>query len=204
MLFSSLAILGSIAFADTWQCPGHEPSVSMERVEKLDVLKMDRYRGYKPAWMALESEYRSAVFNWTESEVQNAYLENHNHYLDPYMYHERLRRMLVEHGDSMELWQIALHTLISRVCDFGWDSKDTNKPSITHTFAIHGNELIGVNYGLDAINYLLSHPEERSALNQDFNLWFVPMANPDGMVVDASSSRQYVRQKERTQYRWHL
>ena len=91
----------------------------MERVEKLDVLKMDRYRGYKPAWMALESEYRSAVFNWTESEVQNAYLENHNHYLDPYMYYERC----VECWWNMViLWNCGnelLHTLISCM-RFGW------------------------------------------------------------------------------------
>lgn len=181
MFLSSIAFLGSVALAETWQCPGHEPSVSMQRIEQLDALKMDRYRGYKPAWMALESEYRSAIYDWTEVDVQNAYLENHNNYLDPYMYHERLRRMLAEYGDSMELWQIAsTHFGFPVYAILIGDSKASNKPSIAHTFAIHGNELIGVNYGLDAVDYLLTHPEERTALNEDFNLWFVPMANPDG------------------------
>ena len=177
-----LSLLVSVSSADTWQCPGHEPSVSFEQMEGLDERKMDRYRGYKPAWMALESEYRSAIFNWSDPEIQDAYLSNRNHYLDPYMYHERLRRLQSQHGDKFELWKIASthfgHPVYAVLIG---DSNQTSKPSVVHTFAIHGNELIGTNYGLDAIEYLLQHDEERDALLQDFNMWFVPMVNPDGV-----------------------
>lgn len=177
-----LSLLVSVSLAETWQCPGHEPSVSFERTESLDERKMDRYRGYKPAWMALEGGYRSAVFNWKDAAVQDAYLANRNHYLDPYMYHERLRRLLDQDGDKFELWKVASthfgHPVYAILIG---DSKKTSKPSVVHTFAIHGNELIGPNYGLDAIEYLLQNDDERTALLQDFNLWFVPMVNPDGV-----------------------
>ncbi len=182
MIAIVLWLLVSVSLADTWQCPGHEPSVSFEKIVSLEERKMDRYRGYKPAWMALEGGYRSAVFGWSDTEVQDAYLANRNHYLDPYMYHERLRRLLNTHGDKFELWQIASthfgHPVYAVLIG---ESEKTNKPSIVHTFAIHGNELIGPNYGLDAIEYLLQHDDERAALLQDFNLWFVPMVNPDGV-----------------------
>ena len=62
-----------IAIAETWQCPGHEPSVQMQLIENLEVPEMDRYRGYKPAWMALESGYRTAVFGRNDPEVRSAY-----------------------------------------------------------------------------------------------------------------------------------
>ncbi len=143
---------------------------------------MDRYRGYKPAWMALEGNYRTAIYNWTDSAVQDAYLADPNNYLDPYMYHERLRRLLQEHGESIELWQIASthfgHPVYAVLLG---DSTQSNKPSIAHTFTVHGNELIGVNYGLDAIEYLLNEESVRTDLLSDFNLWFVPMVNPDGV-----------------------
>ena len=89
-----LALFLSISRADTWQCPGHEPSVSFERLESLDERKMDPYRGYKPAWMALEGGYRNAVYNWNDMAVRDAYLADRNHYLDPYMYHESVRRLV--------------------------------------------------------------------------------------------------------------
>ena len=182
MWLSLLLLLSNGALADTWQCPGHEPSVAMQRIEVMEERTMDRYRGYKPAWMAMESQYRSAVFDWKDTEVQTTYLEDTNNYLDPYMYHERLRRLLQKHSEALEVWQIASthfgHPVYAVLIG---DSTKTNKPSITHTFAIHGNELIGVNYGLDAIEYLLNNPEERAKLNADFNMWFVPMANPDGI-----------------------
>ncbi len=172
----------STVYADTWQCPGHEPSVSFQRVESLEPLKMDRYRGYKPAWMALEGNYRSTIYNWTDMAVQDAYLADRNNYLDPIMYHERLRRLLDTHGDSLEVWQIAsTHFGYPVYAILLGDSAQTNKPSIAHTFTIHGNELIGVNYGLDAIEYLLETPDVRQDLLGDFNLWFVPMVNPDGV-----------------------
>jgi hypothetical protein len=177
-----LALFLSISQADTWQCPGHEPSVSFERLESLDERKMDPYRGYKPAWMALESGYRNAVYNWNETAVRDAYLADRNNYLDPYMYHESVRRLVAEHGDKLELWQVASthfgHPVYAILIG---DSTKTSKPSVVHTFAVHGNELIGTNYGLDAIEYLLETDDARESLLQDFNLWFVPMVNPDGV-----------------------
>ena len=171
-----------IAVADTWQCPGHEPSVQMQVVETLESPIMDRYRGYKPAWMALESTYRSAVFNWTEMDARTSYLSNSNHYLDPYMYQEKLIQLLDKYDGQIKLWQIAsTHFGFPVYALLIGDHDKTNKPSITHTYAIHGNELIGVNYGLDAIEYLMENPSERESITNDFNLWFVPMANPDGI-----------------------
>ena len=171
-----------VGFAETWQCPGHEPSVQMQVFETLDVPEMDRYRGYKPAWMALESEYRTAVFKWDEQSIKSAYLENHNNYLDPYMYQERLSQLMTKYEGQVKVWQIAsTHFGFPVFALLIGDHSKTNKPSITHTYAIHGNELIGVNYGLDAIEFLLDHPSERKAITQDFNLWFVPMVNPDGV-----------------------
>ena len=40
--------------------------------------------------------------------VQDAYLSNRNHYLDPYMYHERLRRLQSKYWDKFELWKIGV------------------------------------------------------------------------------------------------
>ena len=181
-MFAFLALFLSVSQADTWQCPGHEPSVSFKRLESLEERKMDRYRGYKPAWMALEGGYRNAIYNWSDIAVRDAYLAERNHYLDPYMYHERIRRLVAEHGSNLELWQIASthfgHPVYAILIG---DSSKTSKPSVVHTFAVHGNELIGTNYGLDAIEYLLETDEAREALLKDFNLWFVPMVNPDGV-----------------------
>ena len=155
--------------ADTWQCPGHEPSVSFQRIESLESREMDRYRGYKPAWMALEGNYRSTIYNWKEEAVREAYLEDRNNYLDPYMYHERIRKLLASHGSELEVWQIASTHFGNPVyAILIGDSKQSNKPSIAHTFTIHGNELIGVNYGLDAIEYLLQADDVRQGLLEDF------------------------------------
>ena len=87
-----------------------------------------------------------------------------------------------KYEEKLKVWQIASthfgHPVYALLIG---DHNQTNKPSITHTYAIHGNELIGVNYGLDAIEYLLENPSERKAITKDFNLWFVPMVNPDGV-----------------------
>ena len=186
VLILLLAFLGIYnsgeAEASSWQCPGHEPSVELKRVEELPFLEMDLYRGYKPAWMAMDRVYRSAIYGWSEEVQRSAYLDSRISYLDAYMYNEKLRVLMERYPDKFEVWELAR-------TNFGFPvyavlvgaSKEKQKADILHVAGIHGNEMITLNYSLDAIEMLLSNPEEQfSALLSRFNFWFVPMANPDG------------------------
>ena len=173
----------SQSYAESWQCPPKATNSDMVKISTLDFLSMDTYRGYKPAWMAMEPNYRAAIYGWSEESVRQSYLGDRNNYLDPYMYHERLRLLLEKYPNQFELWQIA-------TTHFGFpvyaisigDSTDTQKMALMHIASLHGNEMIGINYLLDAIDSLLEESTQAkfTALKEEFVLWFVPMANPDG------------------------
>ena len=65
---------------------------------------------------------------------------------------------LQEHGDKLELWQIASthfgHPVYAILIG---DSTKTSKPSVVHTFAVHGNELIGPTTDWTPLEYLLKN-----------------------------------------------
>ena len=170
------------AEASTWQCPGHEPSVELKRVEDLPFLEMDRYRGYKPAWMAMDRVYRSAIYEWSEETQRSAYLDSRTSYLDAYMYNERLRLLMAKYPGQIEVWELArTHFGFPVYAVLVGASKDKQKADILHVAGIHGNEMITLNYSVDAIEMLLNNPEDQfTGLLSRFNFWFVPMANPDG------------------------
>ena len=173
----------SQSYADSWQCPAKQTNSDMVKVSTLNFLAMDKYRGYKPAWMAMEPNYRSAIYGWSEESVRQRYLGNGNNYLDPYMYHERLRLLVEKYPNQFELWQIAsTHFGFPVYAISIGDSTDTKKTAIMHIASLHGNEMIGVNYLLDAVESLLqgATTESVALLKNEFVLWFVPMANPDG------------------------
>ena len=128
-----------------------------------------------------ESEYRSAVFNGLNLKYRMPIWKTTIIIWIPIP--QRLRRMLVE-PVILWNWQLFLHTLDFRVCDFAGDS-DTNKPSIT--FAIHGNELI-VELWVGCHRLSVESPEERSALNQFQSMVCSYGESRWQLVVDASSS----------------
>ena len=170
------------ANAQTKQCLGNEPSSELRKVEALEPLPMDRKRGYKPAWMALERRYRSAVLNWSDDVIRERYLENRNTYLDVHMYHERLRRIQEKYPDDIEVWEIArTHFDFPVYAILVGESQSAEKADVLHLGAIHGNELLAVNYTLDALETVLSESSDVvKNIRSRFNLWFVPMFNPDG------------------------
>ena len=177
-----LGVSSRDVFAVSWQCPGHEPVVELKKVDSLEFIELDRYRGYKPAWMALDRTYRAAIYNWTEEAARDSYLESGDSYLDFYMYHEYLRLLMQRYPGQLEIWEIArTHFGYPVYAVLVGDSETENKADILHLSGIHGNELLTLNYALDAMELLLNDEGERfSSLKSRFNFWFIPMANPDG------------------------
>ena len=170
------------AHAVSWQCPGHEPSVELKKIEKLEFMQMDRYRGYKPAWMAMDKTYRTAIYNWKEETVRTTYLASKDSYLDFYMYHERIRLLMEQYPNQFEIWQIAkTHFGYPIYAILIGNSEEKYKADILHLAGIHGNEMITLNYSLDAMELLLQGEQDIfTSLMSRFNFWFIPMANPDG------------------------
>ena len=174
--------LTSSAEAETKQCSGHEPSSKLQQVGILNPVTMDKKRGYKPAWMALERRYRTAVLNWDDDVIREGYLSNENAYLDVHMVHERLRRLQQQFPQEIEMWQIAeTHFGFPVYAVLVGESSAREKMDVLHLGSVHGNELLTINYTLDALEYVLkSSTENVRQLRERFNLWFVPLVNPDG------------------------
>ena len=59
-----LGVSSRDVFAVSWQCPGHEPVVELKKVDSLEFIELDRYRGYKPAWMALDRRMGRGHIEW--------------------------------------------------------------------------------------------------------------------------------------------
>ncbi|MBU0553220.1 hypothetical protein KJ940_17250 [Myxococcota bacterium] len=73
--------------------------------------------------------------------------------------------------------------------------KNTNKPSILIVGAIHGDELLAIDYVFDAIQHILEqidHPKVQNYL-ESLDLWFIPLANPDGNYVTLEVNRTWQR-----------
>jgi hypothetical protein len=168
--------------AETEQCSGNIPSSEMKRIEILKPSKMDEKRGYKPAWMALERGYRSAVLNWDDETIREGYLGNRNAYLDVHMYQEMLSRLQHKYTKEIEVWEIArTHFGFPVYAILVGNSSSNEKADVLHLGGIHGNELLTVNYSLDALEALLGDSSEPiQNLKKRYNLWFIPMFNPDG------------------------
>lgn len=171
-----------LALAVSWQCPGHEPSVGLKKIDKIDFMKIDRYRGYKPAWMAIDTIYRAAIYDWKNENTRTSYFESGNAYLDFYMYNEYLRLLVERYPQQIEVWELArTHFGYPVYAVLVGNSQEKNKADILHLAGIHGNELLTVNYALDAIEIFTKDEKKQFAsLKSRFNFWFIPMVNPDG------------------------
>lgn len=170
------------AKAVSWQCPGHKPSVELKKLDELQFMEIDRYRGYKPAWMAVDKVYRSAIYSWKEEEARSSYLEDRNSYLDFYMYNERLRLLMERYPGEIEVWEIArTHFGYPVYAVLIGNSEEKHKADILQMAGIHGNEMITLNYTFDSMEMLLHNQNDIfTSLKSRFNFWFIPMANPDG------------------------
>jgi len=182
LLWLILGVYSVPIYAGTEQCSGNIPSSEMKRIEIIKPSKMDTKRGYKPAWMALERGYRSAVLNWSDDTIRENYLGNRNAYLDVHMYHEMLSRLQLKYPKEIEVWEIArTHFGFPVYAILVGNSNSDEKADVLHLGGTHGNELLTVNYSLDALEAILGDSSEPiQNLKKRYNLWFVPMFNPDG------------------------
>ena len=120
------------------------------------------------------------------------------------MYHERLRRIQLQYPEEIEIWEIArTHFDFPVYAILVGASTSEEKADILHMGAIHGNELVTINYTLDALEKVL---EEDSAtiknIRSRFNLWFIPMFNPDGnwLSMRRAHADSYGKKNGRTAY----
>jgi hypothetical protein len=170
-------------------------------IPSLDEMKMDRLRGYGKAWMALDRNYKFTVIEWKDEERRQGYLDDPYTYKDIYMLNGLVQQLQERFPKRVQLWQMARSHFGFPVIGIVVGDPDTPKRGdILHMGAIHGNEFLGINSSILAIEHLLtSEDEEVVGWLRNYNFWFIPMVNPDGnwMAMRRASDHSYGRRNGR-------
>lgn len=136
-----------------------------------------------PAWCAKDASYREQIGRAPKKTERGFVIGDH--YKDAAMVESLLQGYHERYPDVTSLHRIAtthlgLPVWALRITDN--PSRTEDEPAVLLVGSIHGDELITVNFALDAVQQILERsnrdPERRWIAELD--IWVVPLANPDG------------------------
>ena len=131
------------------------------------------------SWHAQDPLYRDMLSNST--------LYDPLAYHDIHLLNHHLWKVHKENTNISAIYQIATshqgHPILAfRISNT--PTSDTHKPAVLFWGGIHGNELMGTLQVVDQIDEILNgNDAQMQALPHLFDLWFIPLLNPDGNIA---------------------
>jgi hypothetical protein len=148
------------------------------------------------SWAATDPGYSKKI---AQRENQSVPAKIDYHYLDVFMVSDLIWAYHKAYPKITKVYQIGesndgFPLLAIRISDN--PTKDENEPAVLINGAHHGDEQLSVLFAFNDLDYLLtnSSPQQKNstaAYIEHFDIWLIPLVNPDGNWTTLRSNKKY-------------